>query len=368
MIKVRASGAPLLFSCASSGDDELLIDYENEASGLGSGCHEGLEAVVAGERPDLDAIALRWSADREELGRLVWYGEQVWRDIGPSFQNPLTEVSVFFRAPDIELSGHIDVLSRYPRRAFILDWKSGYLDKNFYHQLAAYAACLILGEGYDEVVAMVGWLRDEEKETYTFTRPIVTAWMDRLRDQVQRRGRYTIGSHCQTCPRNHSCPAAIADSRRAVQVFSAKDMTSEEIARTLQDLPEAERVQLFRRLRTVLKLGEEARGAFRLNVVQNGGQIDGGDGWVLRVKEEVSRRRLDTARVRPILEEHLNQDEIDSVTDVSLARFEDLVAKRAGKGKGAGAKRALLDQIKAADALFVSTALKMVERRKDTDE
>src|SRR3569623_595363 len=194
---------------------------------------------------------------------------QVWQDIGPSFQDPATEVRVSYRAPGIEITGHIDVLSRYPRRAILLDWKSGYLDKIFFLQLAAYATCLILGEGYQEVVAMVGWLRDQEKETYTFTRATVLAWVDRLRTQQQRRGRYTIGSPCANCPRNHSCPALLADARRAVAVFGSEPYTPERIAATLQELPEPERVRLFRQVKSALTLGKAAKDALRLNVIQN---------------------------------------------------------------------------------------------------
>ncbi len=368
MIRIRASAAPLLFSCASSGDDELLIDYENPGANLGNATHDAMESEVQGERADLDAIALRWTCEREELGRLVWYGRQLWQDMAPGYANPQTEVPVFYKGPDIELTGHIDVIARYPKRVLITDWKSGYLDKNFYHQLMVYAVCLILSEGYEEVVASVGWLRDQEQEHYTFTRPIVVAWLDRLREQVKRKGRYTIGSHCPHCPRSHSCPAALADARQAVTIFSSEAFSSVAIAPTLAELPESERVRLFRQAKAVLKLGEAAKTAIRLNVIQNGGHIDSGDGWLLKVKEEVSRRRLDTAKVCDIIEAHLNEDEKASVIDVSLSRFEEIVAKRAGKGHSATAKRALIDEIVAADALNVSTTQKLVERRKDTEE
>ena len=367
MISLRCSALPLIFACPNSGDDPLRIDQRNEASDAGSAVHEAMQSYVCGLEPDLDALALRWGCDRDEIGRLTWAGRQAWAELAPSFPDAETEVAVraelALSSDVVDLTGHVDLISRLGTRAHALDWKSGRLDHDYYAQVAGYAACLILGEGYEEVVITVVWLREGEAETYTFDRATIAAWLERFDAQLHRHG-YVLGSHCQFCPRGHSCEAVIADARRASAVFGQEEFTPDRIAATVAALPPAARVELYRQAKRVEALASAARQAVRLNVIQSGGELDAGDGWVLKISEEGGRREVDTVKVWPLLEAHLNDDEVPTVIDVSASRFEDLVAKRAGRGKGAAAKRALQDEMKAADAVKQGTVLKLVERRK----
>lgn len=109
---IRCSSLPLLFSCRPALDGDLRIDERNEAADLGSAAHEAMEAIVAGLRPDLDAIANRWTCNRDELGRLAWYGTKAWEALAPSFPDPLSEAQVSATVGGgIELTGHVDLLS-----------------------------------------------------------------------------------------------------------------------------------------------------------------------------------------------------------------------------------------------------------------
>ncbi len=365
MISIRCSGLPLLFSCASSGDDEVLIDRRFEASDLGNAVHDAMELVVVGMAPDLDSLALRWAVDRDDLGRLVWYGRKAWAEIEAAYPDPRTEVPVSVTTDLFRLTGHIDILAEpVPREANFADWKSGYLDADYVHQLFGYAACLILSGKYDVVRGSVVWLRDQEIENYTFTREVVMAWLPRLAEQLERRGRFTLGKHCTYCPRSHSCVAVIQDSRRTVATLSAEDFAPDRINATIASLAPSDRVAIFREAKRVAALAEQAKAAIRLNVIQSGGELDAGDGWILRVVDEPGRRVLDTEKTWPILEAHLNEAEVASVIDVSASRFEEIVAKRAGKGHGAKAKRALEDELQTAGAISRGSVHKLVERRK----
>jgi len=232
------------------------------------------------------------------------------------------------------------------------------------HQLFGYATCLILSGEYDVVSGSVVWLRDQEIEPYRFTREIVEAWIPRLVGQLGKRGRFTLGKHCTYCPRSHSCEAVIRDSRRTVAALGAEDFAPDRIHDTIAALSPADRVAIFREAKRVAALAEAAKSAIRLNVIQSGGELDAGDGWVLKVVEERGKRKLDTLKTWPLLEAHLNDEEVASVIDVSPSRFEDLVAKKAGKGKGAAAKRALEDELEAAGAVSGGTIEKLVERRR----
>lgn len=369
MISLRCSGLPLLFSCASSSDDDLLIDAAFEAADVGSAVHEAMRSVVLGLDPDLDAVALRWGCDRDEVGRLTWYARKAWAELAPSFPDPVTETTVSLRHKSVfELTGHVDLFARIGEsEAALLDWKTGRVDGDYYAQLAGYATCLILGDGYKRVTATVVWCREQEAETYVFDAKAVEAWVLRLIGQLSRRGKYTVGAHCAHCPRSHSCAAVQAKVRESVVLFRSAEWSTDAVAATLDGLPPNERVALFRQAKLVAALAESAKAAVRLNVIQNGGELDAGDGKVLKIVEEPGKRVIDTEKAWPILEARLDDgSEIASVLDVSASRLDDLVAKKAGKGKGAGAKRDLRAELEAAGALTQGTTLKLTERRKDT--
>ncbi len=111
MKTIRCSSLPLLFACAPALEGDLRVDERNEAADLGSATHEAMEAIVSGMRPDLDAIAKRWSCNRDELGRLAYFGAKAWEQLSASFPDPATEVTVSASLGDLELTGHIDLLS-----------------------------------------------------------------------------------------------------------------------------------------------------------------------------------------------------------------------------------------------------------------
>jgi len=369
MKTVRCSSLPLLFACPSALDDDLLIEHRFEASTVGSAVHEAMREVVGGFPPDLDALALRWACDRDELGRLVWAGRQAWEALAPSFPDAETEIETAAPIRDwLTLTGHIDVAAIVGDEARIGDFKSGRLDSDHGHQLLGYATCLLTEHrDLSRVVVTVIWLRSQEVETRTFTRADVEAWSGRLVDAVAGAGRrYVVGSHCEHCPRSHSCAAVQAKARESVALLQREEWATDAMARTLEGLAPAERVGLYRQAKLVASLAESAMSAVRLNVIQNGGELDAGDGKVLRIVEENGRRTIDTEKAWPILERHLDDGaEIASVVDVSASRLDALVAKKAGRGNGKSAKEALAAELAAAGAVKQSTIQKLVERRKE---
>ncbi len=368
MISLRCSGLPLLFQCPQSANDDLRVSTANEASALGSSAHEAMESVVYGRSVDTAGIARRWSVDEDELGVMVHFGRKAWAELAPSFPDPETEMAVEVSVPPFEMTGHIDLVSVSSdgSRASILDYKTGRIDGDYFHQLAGYAACLILGQDFEHVTASVVWLRDQDVETYVFTVQDVEAWMLRLISVLsQRTGEYRTGSHCAYCPRSHSCPAVAASGRAAVALFGRADMSAESMAATLQAMPPADRVKLYRQAKLVSTLADAAKAAVRLNVIQNGGTLDAGDGRELRIVEKNGKRVINTLGAWPIIES-LDLSDIESATilTISAAALDDVVAKKAGKGNGAAAKRELAVKLEDAGALKQGKIQKLKDVRK----
>jgi hypothetical protein len=120
-----------------------------------------------------------------------------------------------------------------------------------------------------------------------------------------------------------------ASGRAAVALFGLEEMSAERMAATLQELPPADRVKLFRQAKLVAVLADAAKAAVRLNVIQNGGVLDAGDGRELRVVEENGRREIDTALAWPILESQgLTDEEMAEVVDVRASALDDVAAAK----------------------------------------
>ncbi len=362
MITIRCSSLPMLFACRPALEGDLQIDERNEASDLGSAAHEAMEAIVAGRRPDLDAIASRWSCNRDELGRLAWKGGKFWEQLAPSYPDCETEVvvsaAVAVDGLEIALTGHIDWRSRVsPRRVAFGDFKSGRVDKDFYAQLAGYAACELLSDpDLDDVVASVGWLRTGEIETYVITREVLDQWLARLSSQLARTA-YSTGPHCVHCPRSHSCPAIQAKAREGVEILTNNH------GRSIEGMSSVEVVDLYRRARLVEKVAQSMVASILLHVIQNGPQ-DSGDGKTLQVVEESGGRDIDVGKAWDIIQARLPDAEaMSSVLRVSATALDDAVAKAAGKGNGAAAKRELAADLESAGAVTMKKLIKLSEKR-----
>lgn len=365
MIKLVASAAPRAFACPASVNEESLeVRESSEPADLGSAGHSAMEQVVAGEQPDLDQLAGRWGVNRDELGRLVWYARTVWETLTPSFVGARTEVPVGLVLDDLVIRARADLLTPEARLVHGLDWKFGRQDGNYYHQLAATAACLILREGslVHEAVLTIVWVRDQDVETYRFDRAAVEAWLEEVRHKVVGRKTYTVGPQCGFCPRSRSCPAMAASARRDVQIFG-NILMQDQIKAGLADLAPAEVVALRRRAKALTYVIESLDEAVR-RLVQADGPLDAGDGTELRLVDQNGPRVIDTKKAWDVLAKEFTTDELNQVFRASATRADEIVARNAGRGNGAAAKRALADHLRAADAVTQTVVTHLKEVRK----
>ncbi|MEP6653626.1 MAG: DUF2800 domain-containing protein [Myxococcales bacterium] len=360
MKTIRCSSLPALFACPASAHGDRSVTASHEAASAGTAAHEAMRAVVIGMEPDLDDLARKHAVDRDELGRLVWYGRKCWAELSSSFPDPETEVTVHAVGEGYKLSGHVDLVSYAPGRIHGLDWKTGRLDSDYFHQVAGYARCLfgMSDDSVKEVVITVVWVRAQEVETYRFDVASLTTWVADLVATLDRPNDFRTGRQCEYCPRSVDCSALMAVVRRDVEMFSA-----EEPGALLDGATPDQLIAVLRRAKVVAKFADGAEKLVRERIRQ-AGPLVGSDGTTLALVTEPGPRVVDTQKAWPILQARLTDEELAGCTKISITKACDAVAEKAvARGKGA-AKKELSEALDAAGAITQGVVEKLRELRK----
>lgn len=370
-LELRCSELPRAFTCPGSVRPEgLELDESGVESELGKGAHVGL-AVLAetGHVPwgDTGELARRFKCDEGELRALLALGARLWAAVGKAFPAPETESELVYRDPGgaFVLTGHADVLSWIDRLVRIGDWKTGRRDEDHRRQLEGYCVlALDAGRAFGavEAEAYVLWVRDVELEHYRMTARQAREWLARVRDEIVAwDGRYRVGPHCEHCPRSHECPARRALVRRDVETILAhgEDLSATDDA--LAALGDDGIVELLARADLAAHVGARVRAAIRGYVARRGDVVGRGKRLTLQREERVE---LDVLATMPVLYERgFTDDDLAEVISLSLAAAERIVAKRAGRGKGAAAVRELVAALEAEAAITTNETTKLVVKR-----
>jgi hypothetical protein len=367
VVTLRASGAPLWMLCAGAAHPaEVRIDTAGKPAGLGSAVHEGLRPVAEGgpiRWDELPGIAERWDLDVENLRPLVAMGAKLWPALAPRFPDALSEVPLQLELEvdgDVGavLAGHVDLLARVSDTIEIGDWKTGFKDGDYAEQMRAYMALAITDDPTaQEVRATVIWIRAGETEEYRMTRHQAHAWLWRIRTEIVGwDGVYRPGDHCARCPRNHECPAARALARYMVESLADVDPQT-----SIAAMEPARVVELYRKASAVEAMAKRLREMVKARVEAEGDLV--GDGGRLTIEVE-ERAGLDTAAAWPVLEAAgFGDEDFAACVDVLPSKAKDVAAKKAGRGKGAAAVRALVAALEAAGATRTKQIRKLVVRR-----
>lgn len=355
---------PRAFRCAGSVRRPLVAVDERTSEGeIGTAVHEALRPMVDGLGVPLDALAStadRYDVDADELRMLVSMGAKLWDKVSDSFAEARSEVALSAEvAPGVVLTGHTDLLSITDRVARLGDWKTGRKDSDYSHQVRAYAALAAIEfPEVEEITGTILWIREQEIENYTLTRAEALAWIARVRAEiVDWDGVHHPGTHCGYCPRSHECEAMNAMVRRDVALIS-----DEAIGEAIATMDRARVVELYQRAAMVERCADRVRKAVRARVEAEG-PIDDGSTVISIVDEE--RRALNPLAAWPVLESSGFRDEdFAACIDLRVSRVEKRVAEKAGRGKGAGAIRALNEQLEAANAVGKSVVSKISVKRK----
>jgi hypothetical protein len=369
IIDARCSSLPMAFICPPSlRVANLRIDHTGEPAGVGTAVHRALAPLVEGMDPKVAleiAIERYRDVPREEVTALFWGGVRMWDKLRDSRKNTVAEVELKATITDgelqINLTGHADMLSadHIARTAVLDDWKSGRVDHDFHHQGFGYATLAMLNDpDIDEVLVNFLWLRTREIESYTVTRDRMQDWLKELVAEVGHgAATYHDGPHCGHCHRNHDCPAVTAMIRRDVEMLAGPALPD------AQAMDATTFCAYWRKLKMLEALVKEAREHARIEVSRRGGQVPDGNGGVIHFVERGSAREVDWLKAKPVVEKLVSEEELASAIELSINKLEDVVAKKAGKGKGAQAKRDLKEALDAVDAVTYPTQQTLTDER-----
>jgi len=357
-LSVRCSALPRILRCSASADaPDLPIASTSDAAETGTEVHRHAARLVQTGAVDWDAVPRS-----PEVRMLVAAAVRAWSDLGLGHLPAIEELSLSATVGTVTVTGHADsVILGEDGTATILDWKTGRLDTDYREQMRGYACLLLIDSARTERVDTVTvWLRDGEIERHTFDRDDLAAWCDQIA-ALGAAGSYTSGPHCTYCPRSHECPAWNALARR--DAAALLDVDPATLADTLATMPAEKILDLYRQAKRVDAIAYRVKEALRLHVTKSGDVV--ADGARLTMTTE-HRREIDTAAAWPILESELTDAELAACVSVSVSKVEDAVAKKAGRGKGAAAKRALAERLEAAGAVTLTQISKLTERRNPT--
>jgi len=343
---MRCSSLPLLMLCPGSGrtDGGVLIDTHNDAADDGSDAHRLMASWPGGDAPKYLTDEL------SEDARIGYFtAAKMWREnISAWMPNSEAERSLLDEYEGSLLTGHIDRLSIIPEKktAVVLDWKFGRKDFSHKHQGFGYAfLVLMVHTGIDTVTVHFAWARTQELESYTVSRDRAVQWYREIVERIEKwDGRFCTGDHCAHCPRLSTCPAQRQLVKRDVEVLTTvgiPDVTAMEPSQL---------VDFHRRLSVLSAVLESAKKSTRMEVEKRGDVLSG-DGHVLHLVEENSPREVDTLKAWDVLNQVLPPEELAECLTVRIGEVEDRVAKKAGRGNGAKAKRLLAAELEAAGAI-----------------
>jgi hypothetical protein len=340
-VAVRCSSLPLLMLCPGSGrtDDGVLVDQHHDAADDGTEAHRLMAAWPDGDAP-------KYLTDELSKDARIGYfsAAKMWRESISAWM-PNSEAEVALESDG--LTGHVDRLRRaFPwtekRDAVVLDWKFGRKDFSHKHQGFGYAFLVLSTCPVDTVTVHFAWARTQEIESYTVSRERAEQWNRERIERIERwDGRFSTGDHCAHCPRLSTCPA----QRQLVR----PDVTAMEPAQL---------VQFHERLLVLESVLKSARSSARMEVEKRGDVLSG-DGRVLHLVEENGPRDVDTLKAWNVLNQVLAPEELAACLEVRLGEVEERIAKKAGRGNGAKAKRELAAYLEAAGAITQGKQTKM---------
>jgi len=202
---VHASAVPRIMRCGASSITSglkysLLTDY----SELGIAIHEIMERLINGRETDFKNIAKKYSCNETELKILFFQGKKIWSQMTEFFPSPWTELKYKSNL----ISGVLDVVSFSGDHISIADWKSGWMEGDYWPQL--YANALLAGKLYEEeheklkpghkFYLCVFWLRSAEIDPLWITWEELLKFKEQLLKQVERKTEYTMGGPLPLLP------------------------------------------------------------------------------------------------------------------------------------------------------------------------
>lgn len=363
---IRCSSLPLFMTCGNAilnPDNLIPVEQENEAAEAGTIVHAMTEQYALTGTYDLGRVKQRVKPeDYDRAGKLMRNFATVWDSIKKYMPNPKVEVALGVTlGANLELTGHIDLLQTNNTDAYLLDYKTGRVHENHFHQMAGYAYMVWVNAGQPQkytVYASIVYLEDQTVTPYAFTPKDLLDWAGEVEAQWAKSS-YTVGRKCAGCKLQGACPAYRAFAQGSAQVFADNFQVGPDAWASLK--PE-EAGEIMDRLYVVEKAADRVKLTLR-NHVRSKGPVDVGDGKEYVVVEE-SNEFLDPVKARKVLTKYLPLPLINRLSRINLDETLTAVAARTSKGNRMKARDTLYAAFAKAGAIVKSHSSRMWRRPK----
>jgi hypothetical protein len=360
MRTIRCSSLPLLFKCPASLGGDMRIDEHHELADVGSEGHVLFRNLPRKGVIDWDAIDQYQESHRGELRGLCASAARLWPQIEDRFAGCGTERKLWASlSDDVELTGSADLLQCAPELDIVGDWKTGRKDYDASEQVRGYCVLALSQDVFAPAAdGYVIWVRDEEIERYSMRREEIGEWSDLVISKLNQPNVYTPGPHCTFCARAHECQAGQAIMRRNITPFA-----SEEIELCLVQgitAPEAI-IDIYRKADMVERLASRVKETLKLRVLNNGDVVCSEGRLTIKRSTQKKLRPVEAWSV--LAEAGFDDSDFAACVKLSKTACEARIAKKAMKGQGAAAKRALFAEFMKADAFDEIETTSLVLRR-----
>lgn len=362
--KVRSSSMPMLMSCVNAvlnPDNLVAVETENDTATFGHLVHALAQSVIETGEYDLAPLKARLTQAEYDRANVQFFNFlSALKEAQPYMPTPQAEVDFEVELSHLILTGHIDLLQLDPLRAFILDYKTGRMHEDHYHQMAAYAygAWDKAGRPKNFVVYVTTiYLEDNTVQNYTFTVANLLDWEREVAAQVVEL-KYTAGRKCAHCPLQGTCPAYRVWGAGAANLFAGAVGVP-----SWDEMTPELRGELIDKMYVVEAAIKRVKDSLR-NRVKKVGPLDisGGKEYTVIETEE---KQVDMAKALPVLIKVLKKDAIYSNSTLSLDAILGEFAKKAAKGKKQAARQHLFDELDKAGAITRTKSSKMWRRPVD---
>lgn len=348
MKKVRSSSAPLLMICPQSDRGELDIDVDNDMGRMGDACHEAMaEWVRSTTMPDIERLCQvhRIEGSEKELAMLCGYGRAAWAELSDKFPAPVVEQALEAKLSDeLILTGHSDLYSLQSDHVRVLDWKSGRVRTNFYHQMASYGVLTTRSLGVTSAKVTTVWLRYGEHETHNVQPHQLDRTIDDLHSAIKSET-YSTGDHCCNCKRFGECKA------QRQLVHGALGMVGE-LGEGYSPRDNAGKLHIaFGGLKSAQRAYERLRVSIRSDIERNNDEpilVQGGEFSLI----PKCRKKLVDPRIwGPIATEYITQDQLADCMGKGLTALKTAVGANAERGQKGKRIAELIEKLESAGCI-----------------
>jgi hypothetical protein len=368
---IRASSLPRVLKCPASGlnpDGLQAVQTHNDAADNGTIVHKVLERYLK-DGWDVSGDLIDGVEGEQERDRCLDMVDRGVRMIDRFPAKPIhPEMEVQIELDSCIITGHVDVVVESDDRLGVVDWKTGRMEADHYHQVMAYAAGVRRAFKRDCTVHVsVVHLDSGEVDRYQAGPEGLEEWEDMVNTTIENGG-YSVNRECVYCPLKATCPAYsdyASWSALPVRRYSDEGPSNLPAINQFLDFTPSQRAEVWRRLREIEKAVRWYKGEVKqLAKSMDSGSIDLGDS-VLQL-EQASEKTVNTPLAMPVVGQYLEVSEIGEVVSLNLGEALNRVADHTPHGKKAAVKRKVMDELEKAGAIEWYTFDRLMPRQKKT--